>query len=106
MGMGADNIGPISEHAVNGLKNRGISMREAVRFPIELKEQDLKEADLIIALDEQEHRPYVQQRFPDWANKIEYWHVQDLHASTADDALPVAEREIRAMIERLLQGGS
>jgi protein-tyrosine phosphatase len=104
--VGADNIGPISEHAINGLQSRGISVGEDLRFPIQLQEQDLKQADLIIALDEQEHRPYMTQRFPDWVNKIEYWHVHDLHLSTANDALPVAEREIRALVERLLRNGN
>ena len=106
MEVAADNIGPISEHAINGLQSRGISVGEDLRFPIQLQEQDLKQADLIIALDEQEHRPYMRQRFPDWVNKIEYWHVHDLHVSIADDALPVAEREIRAMVERLLRNGN
>jgi len=103
MEAGADNVGPISEHAVRGLKKRGISYSGNVRHPIGLKEQDLRDADLIIALDEREHRPYMQKRFPDWANKIEYWHIHDLQASAAEDALPIAEREIRAIVKRLLQ---
>ena len=104
--VGADNIGPISEYTITGLQSRGISVGEDLRFPIQLREQDLKQADLIVALDEQEHRPYMQRQFPDWENKIQYWHVHDLHVSTADDALPVAEQEIRAMVERLSQDGS
>ena len=98
---GADNIGPISEHAIRGLLSRGISLGENPRFPLRVQVQDLEDADLIIALDEQEHRPHMRQRFPDWENKIEYWHIRDLHLSTADDALPVADQEIRALVERL-----
>jgi low molecular weight protein-tyrosine phosphatase len=101
MEVGAGNAGPISGHTIRALNDRGISVGENVRLPMKLKEQDLKQADLIIALDEEEHRPYMHQRFPDWADKIDYWHVHDLHESTAEDALPLAEREIRALVERL-----
>jgi protein-tyrosine phosphatase len=100
-GVGSGNVGPISEHAINGLQSRGISVEQDFRFPLQLEEQDLRQADLIIALDEQEHRPYMQQRFPDWADRIEYWHVHDLYTCSADEALPIAEREVRALVERL-----
>ena len=102
MAVGDDNVGLVSEHTIRGLEERGIAVPTTLRAPLQLQEKDLKSADLIIALDDEEHRPYMQQLFPNWANKIEYWHVHDLHASTADDALPVAEREIRALVERLV----
>jgi protein-tyrosine phosphatase len=66
--------------------------------------RDFERADLVIALDEEEHRPYMQQWFPDWADRIEYWQVGDLHITTADQALALAENEVRALVERLATG--
>ena len=99
--LGADNTDVISEHTVNGLRNRGVAIGNNHRAPIQLEPQDLEQADLAIALDEEEHRPYMERWFPDWADRIEYWHVGDLHITTADEALPVADVEVRALVQRL-----
>jgi protein-tyrosine phosphatase len=99
--LGVDNVGPISIHAVEGLADRGIEVGQDVRFPKQLHERDLEQADLIIALKEAEHQPYLAQRFPQWVAKVEYWHIHDLDAATADEALPEIEDEIRSLIQRL-----
>ena len=36
------------------------------------------------------------ERYPAWAEKVEYWHVED-----DADALPHVEREVRELIARL-----
>jgi protein-tyrosine phosphatase len=99
--LGADNVGPISIHAIEGLSDRGIEVGQDVRFPRQLHESDLEQADLIIALKEAEHRPYLAQRFPQWVAKVEYWHIHDLDSATADEALPKIERELCSLIQRL-----
>jgi protein-tyrosine phosphatase len=99
--LGADNTDVISEHTVNGLRCRGVSVGNNHRSPIQVQSQDFERADLVIALDEQEHRPYMEDKFPDWADRIEYWQVGDLHITTADEALQTADLEIRALVQRL-----
>jgi protein-tyrosine phosphatase len=95
------NLGPISIHAIRGLQTRGVELPSDIRDPIQLTEEDLEQANLIVVLDEAEHRPYMEERFPDWADKVTYWHVADLDVATTEEALTVAEREIRALVERL-----
>ena len=102
--LGLGNIGPISPHTIRGLQTRGVKLPGDIREPIPLTEEDLKQADLIVLLDEAEHRPYMQERFPVWADKVTYWHVADLHVATTEDALTVAEAEISALVERLAAG--
>ena len=99
--LGADNLDVISEHTVNGLLSRGVRLGNNHRAPIQVQLQDFGQADLVIALDEQEHRPYMQRWFPDWTDRIEYWRVGDLHVTTADEALSLADAEVRALIQRL-----
>ena len=99
--LGADNTDVISEHTVNGLRSRGVGIGNNQRSPIQVQTQDLEQADLVIALDEQEHRPYMERWFPDWADRIEYWQVGDLHITTAEEALSVADVEVRALVQRL-----
>ncbi len=82
----------------------GIEVGEAVRSPIQVQTKDLDEADLVIALKEAEHRPYLEARFPDWTDRVEYWHVHDLNQAPAIEALAEIERQVRTLIQRLSGG--
>jgi protein-tyrosine phosphatase len=62
---------------------------------------DLREADLVVALKEEEHRPLFEERFPAWTERVEYWHVHDLDRATASDGLAEIERQIEALLRRL-----
>jgi low molecular weight protein-tyrosine phosphatase len=99
--LGVGNVGPISIHTIRGLQTSGVKLPEDIRDPLPLTEEDLKQAELIIVLDEAEHRPYMKERFPNWADKVTYWHIADLDGATTEEALTAAEREIRSLIERL-----
>src|SRR5712671_4649765 len=99
--LGADNTDVISENTVNRLRRLGVGMSENHRSPVQVHTQDFEQADLVIALDEQEHRPYMRNWFGDWTDRIEDWQVGDLHITTADMALQLAEHEVKALIKRL-----
>lgn len=99
--LGADNTDVISEHTLHRLRGHGVGVQTNHRSPIQVEPQDFERADLVIALDEQEHRPYMRRWFPDWADRIEYWQVGDLHITTADEALSLAEHEVGALVKRL-----
>jgi predicted translation initiation factor SUI1 len=49
---------------------------------------------------EAEHLPLLQERFPGWAEKVEFWQVDD-----APEALALIEREVVGLVARLLGGG-
>lgn len=98
----AGNIGPISRYAVRGLEQRGIHLDGSPRFPVQVTEQDLGQANLIIALKEAEHRRMLAEQFPTWVERVEYWHVHDLDCAEPDEALAQLEREVVALSARWL----
>jgi protein-tyrosine phosphatase len=56
---------------------------------------------LVVALKEAEHRPLLTQTFPSWAERVEYWHVDDIDCAPPDEALPVLEGCLRQLIQRV-----
>ncbi len=100
------NMGPISRHAIHGLTERGISVPDSPRFPIQLLEPDLAAADLVIALKEAEHRPLLAERFPKWPNHVEYWHIHDIDCALPADALMSLTQEVNQLIQRLQETGN
>ncbi len=101
LNLGAGNSGPISSFALHGLNMRGITLEKELRFPAALKEQELENADCIIALDETEHRTLLQQRFPLWTDRVSYWNVPDLDRIPAEAALAEIEKNVRELIRNL-----
>ena len=65
------------------------------RFPMQLSEDDLKSADLVIAVKEGEHRAMMEEQFPAWADRIEYWHVDDLDCTHPRKRWPTANSALR-----------
>lgn len=99
--FGLQNIGPISPFTVKGLRKLGVHVDGDVRYPMSLQEQDLESADLIIALNEPEHRPLLESRFSEWTDKAHYWGIYDLDVASADEALVEIEREVRSLVRKL-----
>ena len=99
------NDGPISLNAVNGLKDRGITLGNDIRYPIQLEESDLHQANRVIALYEPEHRPYLESRFPGWADRIEYWNIPDRELAPVNQALAAIEVNVLELITQLTKSG-
>jgi len=96
------NGGALSPWAIQGLIERNIPLNHHhERSPRALQEEDLTQAQLVIALNQVEHRPYLEKQFPAWAQRIEYWHIADLDYTPADEGLTQIERHVRALIEQL-----
>jgi len=99
--LGVNNVGPMSRYVTSALAQRGIELTGVQRYPIQVKAIDFEEADVIIALKESEHRPYLLERYPDWADKVEYWDVTDGIPTAKYDPLGEIEKEINRLIQRL-----
>lgn len=99
--LGVNNVGPLSFFARRELDRLGIRSPEMERFPCQVTAADLEQADRVIALDAKEHRPMMQQRYPDWADRIEYWHVADLEWSPPEVALATLTADMATLLERL-----
>jgi len=95
------NLGPISRFAVQGLEERGVLLNGDHRHPIQLGLADLTASDMVIAVKEAEHRAMMTEQFPLWANSVEYWHVDDLDCAEPEEALPILDEQVRALVERL-----
>ena len=44
----------------------------------------------------------IVQQFPTWADRITYWHINDLDCATADEALPLCEACVKYLVDRLV----
>jgi protein-tyrosine phosphatase len=95
------NPGPISPNTIAALKERGIPLPAVLRPPRDVQESDFRDAALTIAVKEAEHRPLVASRFPDWSDRVEFWHVDDVGDAPPSVALPLIERNVRDLIRRL-----
>src|SRR5579859_6671420 len=74
LARGGNNVGPMASSAIATLKALGIRADDAVaRFPMQVTISDLEGADRVIALKQDEHLPLLQERFPAWAEKVEFW---------------------------------
>jgi protein-tyrosine phosphatase len=98
---GVNNVGPMARSAIKALEEMGIRAADAVtRLPAQVTTDDLERADRIVALKQAEHLPLLQERFPAWAEKVEFWHVDD-----APEVLGLIEGEVMGLVARLLGGG-
>jgi len=94
---GMHNIGPMARSAVRELEALGVRDPEAVaRFPIAVLLEDFEKAHRVIALKQTEHLPLMEERFPAWAEKIEFWHIDD-----EPGVLGLIERQIKELAASL-----
>ncbi len=98
---GVNNVGPMAVSAIKALEARGLrALAEFGRFPIQVTMEDFEAAHWIVALKEAEHLPLLQERYPAWAEKVEFWQVDD-----APEVLALIEHEIMDLAARLIGGG-
>jgi protein-tyrosine phosphatase len=98
---GVNNVGPMAVEAVTALEALGVLANDAVaRFPVQVTIDDFEGAVRVVALKQAEHLPLLQERFPAWAEKVEFWQVND-----APEALALIEQEVMGLVARILGGG-
>ena len=98
---GVNNVGAISKYAVEALKQRGINVASEERFPQSAIVEDFQNFDLIVAVDESEHRPLIKERFPEFIDSIEYWLIHDIDKTSPQEALGELEKKIKELIKTL-----
>ena len=100
------NVGPMANSARELLTAKGITSASMQRFPLPASEADFAAAGLVIALDEDEHRPMMRTRFPAWEKKIIYWLVHDLDQWDSETALAAIETQVNRLVKGLREGVS
>lgn len=94
---GGGNVGPMARSAIATLEGMGLAgVPDLTRFPAQVTADELAGAHLIVALKQAEHFPLLQERFPAWAEKVEFWHIED-----APGVLGLIEGEVVALTARL-----
>jgi len=96
-----ENVGPMSRFALQALSAKAIVPEGSLRDPRSCCVADFDEADLVIALKEAEHRPLIERRFPGVANRITYWHVDDIEFVSPSFALAQIDNHVRELISTL-----
>ncbi len=87
----------ISSSAASFLESEGF--HEGLhRFPIGVEPGDFLWSDRIVALNEIEHRPTLENRFQHWLNRIEFWNIPDIDQTSRSTALPKLEANVCELI--------
>ena len=93
--------GFLSPFTAAALSERQIPISYTNLGRIQLTEKDLEFADLRIALDRAEHLQMMEQQFPGWAQRIQYWEVPDMPAGLPEVALPSIEGQVLHLLDHL-----
>jgi protein-tyrosine phosphatase len=101
LALGISNVGPVYPGVLDRLKTHGFPGQTLPRFPARLDMADLETADLVIAINEAEHRPLMSQQFEKWAKQTLYWDVPDLNLMGTEDAFSWIENHVSALIRQL-----
>jgi predicted translation initiation factor SUI1 len=98
---GVNNIGPMAVSAIQALEAMGVRAGDdCARVPAQVTMADFERAERVVALKQHEHLPLLQERYPVWAEKVEFWHIDD-----APEVLGLIEREVMGLVARILGGG-
>jgi protein-tyrosine phosphatase len=68
-----------------------IEHRGYERPPLDVTDQDIFQADHVVAVKEAEHRPLLTRRFPTHVQRVEFWQVHDIDCGLPCQAFPHLE---------------
>ena len=91
----------LSPHTEQHLAARNMDVRHTANYRKQLSEEDLAQAQVIVALKEEEHRPMVRTQFPDWEERVNFWDVGDQPEVTPEEGLAAIEKQVVDLIEEL-----
>lgn len=96
------NEGSMSRHTMGSLQKLGIPYDQHLRLPLHATASDFASAHHVVAVKETEHRPLIERSFPEWLERVEFWHVHDVDCCGPEETIPHLDREVVALLERLL----
>ncbi len=91
----------LSPYTREALEARGIDLRMTGPTRAPLQEEDLRRAKRRIALKRTEHERYIEEQFPDWNDRVEYWEIHDLDVAPPDEALPLLEQAVLRLLREI-----
>ena len=97
----ASNPGSLSSLVVDAATTRGIVIPTPHRQPKPLTSELLERATSVVALNEPEHRPLFQTRFPPWVDRVIYWKFPDVDLARHEVILPAIEDAVAKFYEEI-----
>lgn len=95
------NPGPMSQFAVEFLAKRGVRPLNHLRLPLAVTKFDFETNDLVVAVNEPEHRPLVERDWATHSHWVEYWSVPDVDVLPPSVALSQLEDKVTQLARRL-----
>jgi len=96
--LNPNNVGPIADAVLRRLARLEVKPINAGRAPEAVREADLENAALVIAMSRLEHYPLMREMFPTYADQITYWDVEDTGRMQPD----VAFRRMELLMDQLI----
>jgi protein-tyrosine phosphatase len=97
------NVGFISKYALQELEKRSVKTPK-MRFPRKLKPGETGKYEIVVALNEEEHKPLIEQFYPQLSEVI-YWDIKDLGDETSASAMSRIESKIEQLILEIAKDG-
>lgn len=91
----------LSPHTFKELSRLQIPLHHTAPERQSLTIEDLSRAHRAIALQHTEHFPMMQEQFPEYADKIEYWEVLDIEYADPSESLELIARQVHQMLDAL-----
>jgi protein-tyrosine phosphatase len=88
----------LSPHTLERLTARRMEVRHTAPDRRQLSEEDLSQAEVIVALKEEEHRPMIRKMFPDWEKRVVFWDVGDQPEVKPNEGLAAIEMQVEELI--------
>ncbi|QNJ05617.1 low molecular weight protein-tyrosine phosphatase [Synechococcus sp. MEDNS5] len=100
------NIGAMAVEAQIALQQHGVAIDPTqLAMPRQVSRDDVEQADVVVAVDADAHRPMVRELFPDLEAKIRFWSVKDLDEVVAgDDPIALLQHQVDQLINALITG--
>ncbi|WP_261341845.1 arsenate reductase/protein-tyrosine-phosphatase family protein [Mucisphaera calidilacus] len=95
----------IAVRTLEKLESLGLEPDPA-RLPLQVVEEELASAALVVAIKEAEHRQRLAAKFPGWEERVRYWHVHDLDGATPEEALGELEVLVGELVDEMADGSA
>lgn len=97
------NIGPMRLEAVEYLLVRGMNPDSVARFPRKCHESDILLSDIVIGMNEPEHRRMVEGQFLGRVHeRVRYWRVPDMDEDPDGMGPGLMEQNVKELLREIL----
>ena len=87
----------ISELTIKGLESLEVPTSFAGGRPTQLTVSDLDRSSIIVALNQSEHRPVLEKKYPAQKSKITYWEIGDSKTLNPTQAIELINNNVKAI---------